>query len=74
MTLAEHLERLRIVRQHLLDAYNAMDEKQLKQKREMPRYFVTPEWIIHHLCQHEAEHRGEIGMLRSLYQAGTASE
>jgi uncharacterized damage-inducible protein DinB len=26
---------------------------------------VTPEWVIHHLMQHEAEHRGEIAALRA---------
>lgn len=74
MTLAEHLERLNTVRQYLLETYNTMTEAQFRQKREMPRYFVTPEWVIHHLRQHEAEHRGEIGVLYSLYQANSKSE
>ena len=25
---------------------------------------VTPEWALHHLCQHEAEHRGQMGELK----------
>jgi hypothetical protein len=31
----------------------------------MPDYEVTPEWVLHHLCQHEAEHRAEIAALRA---------
>jgi uncharacterized damage-inducible protein DinB len=27
-------------------------------------YETTPEWVLHHLMQHEAEHRGQIGELR----------
>jgi uncharacterized damage-inducible protein DinB len=31
---------------------------------EIRGYDVTPEWVVHHLMQHEAEHRGQIGELR----------
>jgi hypothetical protein len=27
-------------------------------------YDVSPVWIVHHLLQHESEHRSEIGWLR----------
>lgn len=29
----------------------------------------TPEWILHHLLQHEAEHRGQIRRLKALQRA-----
>jgi uncharacterized damage-inducible protein DinB len=29
-------------------------------------YLVTPEWVLHHLMQHEAEHRGQIEMIATL--------
>jgi hypothetical protein len=28
-------------------------------------YDVSPAWVLHHLLQHEAEHRSEIVRLRS---------
>lgn len=30
---------------------------------------VTPEWVLHHLMQHEAEHRGQIGELVTALRA-----
>jgi uncharacterized damage-inducible protein DinB len=32
--------------------------------RSLAEYGVTPEWVLHHLMQHEAEHRSQIGALR----------
>jgi hypothetical protein len=31
----------------------------------MPGYDVTPEWVLHPLLQHEAEHRGQISDMRT---------
>jgi uncharacterized damage-inducible protein DinB len=33
-----------------------------------PPYDVTPEWVLHHLMQHEAEHRSQIGAPRARAQ------
>jgi uncharacterized damage-inducible protein DinB len=33
--------------------------------RSLAEYDVTPEWVLHHMMQHEAEHRGQIGALRA---------
>ncbi len=33
--------------------------------RRLPGYDVTPCWVLHHLMQHEAEHRAEIARLRA---------
>ena len=32
--------------------------------RSLPDYDVTPEWVLHHLAQHEALHRGQIFTLK----------
>lgn len=34
----------------------------------------TPEWILHHLLQHEAEHRGMIRRTRAWWKARTLSD
>jgi uncharacterized damage-inducible protein DinB len=39
----------------------------------LPPYDVTPEWVLHHLMQHEAEHRSQIGALRARAQRQLSS-
>ena len=69
VSLREHLERLAQTRQHFLSSVQAMTEADYRRARELPRYAVSPEWVLHHLAQHEAEHRGEILTIRTLYKA-----
>lgn len=63
-TLLEHYARLEVVRSQLLQAFQGMDLEDFRRSREFEDYTVTPEWVLHHLMQHEAEHRGQIGELR----------
>jgi uncharacterized damage-inducible protein DinB len=65
VALEEHLARLDTVRQHILAAYQAMDIHDFRRVRHLPDYDVTPEWVLHHLTQHEAEHRSEISALQA---------
>ena len=65
--LDEHLARLAAVRRALLTAFQNMRLEEFQRVRHFPdQYDVTPAWVLHHLMQHEAEHRGQIGELRSL--------
>jgi hypothetical protein len=59
--------RLDTVRRHLLAAYRAMSIEEFRRTRALPLSDVSPEWVLHHLCQHEAEHRSEIAMLRTQF-------
>lgn len=68
ITLEEHLGRLQRVRDLLLGAYRKMDRAEFRRLRSLPQYDVTPEWVLHHLMQHEAEHRSQIGALRARAQ------
>lgn len=68
-TLGPHLARLDAVRRALLDAFREMSLADFRRERNLPDYDVTPEWVLHHLIQHEAEHRGEIGLIRVLHAA-----
>jgi uncharacterized damage-inducible protein DinB len=71
VSLVEHLHRLDLVREHLLAAFRQMTPTEIRRIRHFPAYDVTPEWVLHHLIQHEAEHRGEIQLLSGLaYQRG----
>jgi uncharacterized damage-inducible protein DinB len=63
-SLEAHLRRLEIVRGLLLGVFQPMGLGEFRRARTLPQYEVTPEWVLHHLMQHEAEHRGQIGNLR----------
>jgi uncharacterized damage-inducible protein DinB len=59
-----HLQRMAWTRQWLLAAFAQMTLTAFRTPRAVPGYEITPEWTLHHLAQHEAEHRGQIGELR----------
>jgi uncharacterized damage-inducible protein DinB len=63
-SLETHLKRLERVRQLVLAVYQTMDLAEFRRVRSLPDYDVTPEWVLHHLMQHEAEHRSQIGARR----------
>jgi uncharacterized damage-inducible protein DinB len=71
-SLDEHLARLAAVRSHLHLALTDLPDREWRRTRQMDGYTVTPEWVLHHLLQHEAEHRGQIGYLRTLAESGSA--
>ena len=64
ISLAEHRKRLETVRSLLLDVYQPMELAEFRRVRTFPYYDVTPEWVLHHLMQHEAEHRSQLAALR----------
>jgi len=66
-TLEEHLHRLQTVRDKLLFHFKTMDMTDWRTPRQLESYDVTPEWVIYHLVEHEAHHRGQIfELLRNL--------
>lgn len=64
-SLEEHLHVLNRIRQYLLVAYQQMDLADFRRPRHFEAYEVTPEWVVHHLIQHETEHRGQIMTIRT---------
>ena len=60
VSLPDHLQRLDTVRRFLLDVYAELTLADFRRARQLPHYHVTPEWVLFHLTQHEAEHRGQI--------------
>lgn len=60
-SIDEHLGRLEKIHQALLEAYQAMTLAEFRRPRSLPEYNVTPEYVLHHLMQHEGEHRSQIG-------------
>ena len=65
-SLDELLSRLQIIRVQLLNVFKGISVEEFYRPRRNEDYIVTPEWALHHLMQHEAEHRGQIGLLRDI--------
>jgi uncharacterized damage-inducible protein DinB len=75
LTMEEHLTRLDTVRASLIEVFRHFTREQLDAPRLLADwgYEITPAWTIHHLMQHEAEHRGEIGSLLTLIRSVSPS-
>ena len=64
--IEEHLKRLDETRKYFLDALRGMSIEEFRRIRNLEEYNVNCEWVVHHLIQHEAEHRGQILEVRRL--------
>jgi uncharacterized damage-inducible protein DinB len=73
-SILTHLARLDETRDHLVDVYSAMTAEEFRRPRRGTTDDVTPEWVVHHLLQHEAEHRGQIVRLRVMARVAGATE
>ena len=62
--LDDHLDRLARVRATLRREIGALSLEDFLAVRARDGYDVSGAWVVHHLLQHEAEHRSEIGWLR----------
>jgi uncharacterized damage-inducible protein DinB len=67
VTLPEHLDRLAAVREMIHHYFRPMTPEDFHSIRRRERFDVSPAWILHHLLQHEAEHRSQIVWLREAY-------
>ena len=65
--MAGHLQRLDAVRQYLLERLRPMSNDDFHRVRRLESYDAAPDWVLHHLLQHEAEHRSHIAWLRDGY-------
>ena len=63
LSLEAHLERLNRVRALLVETLMGLSDDDFSRAREIPGVVVSTAWVIHHLLQHEAEHRGELGQI-----------
>lgn len=62
-SLEEHFHRLDTMRETFLSHFRNMDIQDWRRPRVLPEYDVTPEWVVYHLIEHEAHHRGQIFQL-----------
>ena len=64
-----YLSRLEDVRWRVLEAFRTMNMADYQHVRQLDYADITPEWTLHHLMQHEAEHRGELAAIRTRAEA-----
>jgi uncharacterized damage-inducible protein DinB len=72
--LEDHLTRLSTVRTIFLEKLRGMTAEEFNRPRSLPNYDVSPAWVLHHLSQHEAEHRGELGAAIAALRTGSSGE
>jgi hypothetical protein len=65
--IATHLGRLGSVRRYLLERLRPMSNDDFHRVRRLQSYDAAPDWVLHHLLQHEAEHRSHIAWLRDTF-------
>jgi uncharacterized damage-inducible protein DinB len=71
-SLRAHMDRFDATRKALLSELMGLRVGDLGTVRHLPDYDVTPEWVLHHLMQHEAEHRGQIMEVRTLAERASS--
>ncbi len=59
----QHSERLSAVRKDFLEHFRSIGSEDWRRPRVLPDYDVTPEWVVYHLIEHEAHHRGQIAQM-----------
>ncbi len=74
VSLDSHLERLAWVREQLIDTLAGLSDEEFSRPREISDAVVSTAWVVHHLIQHEAEHRGEMGQLLDVLETVGAGE
>ncbi len=57
---ASHFARLDQVRETFKATFRGMSLVEWRRPRVLQDYDVTPEWVVYHLIEHEAHHRGQI--------------
>lgn len=68
IALEAHVERLAGVRQWVLEHLGPMTNEEFHRVRSFEDYDAAPDWALHHVLQHEAEHRSHIAWLRDTFR------
>ena len=65
VTLEDYMEKMRIARNRFLELYKVMSPEEYHRPRDIQNGMgeidqITPERVLYHLVNHDAEHRGEL--------------
>jgi uncharacterized damage-inducible protein DinB len=63
-----YLEKMALARQQFIDIYKTMSAEEFRKLRPITHWsgeihHITPERVLYHLVNHDAEHRGELVMI-----------
>ncbi len=72
------LEKMALARRQLIDAYKAMSVEEFRRLRPINHWtgevhHITPERVLYHLVNHDAEHRGELVMIIQHFKERSAT-
>jgi hypothetical protein len=67
VALDDHLARLASVRRWVVEQVRPMSNADFHRVRSFEHYDAAPDWALHHVIQHEAEHRAHIAWLRDTF-------
>ena len=70
--LAVHLDRLDGIRRFVFDRLQPMTNDEFHRVRELEAYDIAPDWAVHHVIQHEADHRSHVAWQRDSFPSGPA--
>ncbi len=65
-SLDSHTERLATTRRALVSRFSAMSVEDFRAARVHADTTLSAEWVLQHVAEHEAHHRGQIALLRRL--------
>jgi uncharacterized damage-inducible protein DinB len=63
-TLEDHVHRLAEIRAILIEQVRSISLEDFHTLRRLEACDVSPAWVLHHLLQHEAEHRAHVAWMR----------
>jgi hypothetical protein len=63
-SMSDHLDRLAKVRAYLLERLRSMKVDDFHTPGARADDDVSTAWVVHHLLQHQSEHRSQIGWLK----------
>jgi DinB superfamily len=69
LPLEQHIGRLAAIRRWVLEQLKPMTNDDFHRVRSFDDYDAAPDWVLHHILQHEAEHRSHIAWLRDTFAA-----
>ena len=61
-----HIVRLATTRAVFLERIRSMDEDEFHRRRDRDGHAISPRWVMQHVTEHEAHHRGQMALIRAL--------